>query len=276
MDKVLKYLPLIAITITISTFVLIISYILISGIPNLSLSLFQFQYNSENVSAFSSIISTILMVFFTLLITVPFGLFTAIYMVEYAKKGSVFVKVIRLTTETLAGIPSIIFGLFGMLFFVTYLNFNYSFIAGCLTLSIMILPLIIRTTEESLIAVPSSYREGAYGLGAGKMATVFKIVLPSAIPSILGGVILSIGRIVGETAALIFTAGTVAQIPTGLGGEQGWFFEKSARTLSTHMYILSGEGLHIKVAQAIAVILLVVVIFINVLSVKISKIFSKE
>ena len=159
--------------------------------------------------------------------------------------------------ETLSGIPSIVYGLFGMLCFVTTLGWNYSLLAGACTLSIMILPLILRTTEEALLSVPDSYREGSFGLGAGKLRTVFKIVLPAAIPGILSGVILAIGRIVGETAALVYTAGTVA----GLAG-----IKDSGRTLAIHMYVLSNEGLHKNEANATAVVLLIIVLGINALS----------
>lgn len=136
-----------------------------------------------------------------------------IWLVEYAHRGSKLVRLVRLTTETLQGIPSIVYGLFGMLFFVTQLHWGYSLIAGAFTLAIMVLPVIMRTTEEALIAVPDSYREGSFGLGAGKLRTVFTIVLPSAMPGILSGVILATGRIVGETAALIYTASSMPQIP---------------------------------------------------------------
>ena len=164
----------------------------------------------------------------------------------------------RITAETLSGIPSIVYGLFGSLFFVRALGLGKSLVSGALTLSIMILPLIMRTTEEALLLVPDSYREGSFGLGAGRLRTVFRIVLPSAVPGILAGVILGIGRIVGESAALIFTAGTVAEVATSLGD--------SARTLSVHMYALSCEGLHIDQTYATAVVLLVLVIAINALS----------
>ena len=147
---------------------------------------------------------------------IPFGVGSAIYLVEYAKKGNKLVKVVRVTAETLTGIPSIVYGLFGMLFFVTALHWRFSILAGACTLAIMVLPVILRTTEEALMAVPDSFREGSFGLGAGKLRTIFKIILPSAVPGILSGVILSVGRIVGETAALMYTAGTVAAIPDSL------------------------------------------------------------
>ena len=196
-----------------------------------------------------------------------FGIFSAIFLVEYSGKGNKFVEVIRLTTETLSGIPSIVYGLFGMLFFVNTLDWGFSILAGAFTLSIMILPLIMRTTEEALKSVPDSYREGSFGLGAGKLRTVFRIVLPSAVPGILAGVILAIGRIVGETAALIYTAGSVAQIPKSVMG--------SGRTLAVHMYHLSSEGLYMDQAYATAVILLVLVVGINTLSGMIARKLTK-
>lgn len=252
---------------TIGTLGYLIFYILIKGVPNLSPELFSLKYTSENVSMVPAIINTLIMTLLALLIAVPFGVFSAIYMVEYAKKGNKLVKVVSVTTETLAGIPSIVYGLFGMLFFVTYLKWRYSVLAGAFTLSIMILPSIMRTTQEALLAVPDSFREGSFGLGAGKLRTVFCIILPSAVPGILAGVILAIGRIVGETAALIFTAGTVPDIAKNLFA--------SGRTLAVHMYVLSGEGLHTEQAYATAVVLLVVVIVINALATFVAKKFTK-
>ena len=256
-----------AAVITFAVLLFLIAYILINGIPNLKLSLFEWTYNSDNVSMMPAIITTVEMTLLALVIAVPLGLFTAIYLNEYAKRGNKLVGIIRITTETLSGIPSIVYGLFGMLFFVTQLHWGYSLIAGGMTLAIMILPLIMRTTEEALLAVPDSYREGSFGLGAGKLRTVFRIVLPSAMPGILSGIILAIGRIVGETAALIFTAGTMAQIP-------GLF--QSGRTLAIHMYVLSGEGLHMNEAYATAVVLLVVVLLMNALSAFVAKKLTKK
>ena len=206
----------------------IIIFIVAKGAPHLSLDLFAWEYTSDNVSMMPAIINTLIMTGLSLVIAVPLGIFAAIYLVEYAKRGSKLVKVIRMTAETLSGIPSIIYGLFGLLFFATYLHWGYSMWSGALTLVIMILPLVIRTTEEALIAVPDMYREASSGLGAGKLRTIFRIILPAAVPGILSGVILSIGRIVGETAALIYTSGTVAQTATDL--------TKSGRTLAVHMY----------------------------------------
>ena len=253
--------------ITVLTLVFIIGYILIKGIPNLSLDLFQLEYNSENVSMFPSIINTICMTVLSLLIAGPLGILAAVYLVEYAKKGNKLVSVIRITAETLTGIPSIVYGLFGMLFFVTTLKWGFSMLAGAFTLAIMVLPVIMRTTEEALLSVPDMYREASFGLGAGKLRTIFVVILPSAVPGILSGVILSIGRIVGETAALMYTAGTVAELPSSV--------MSSTRTLSVHMYALSNEGLYINQAYATAVVLLLIVLFINWVSGRIARKIKK-
>lgn len=279
MDKLKTYLkhPLsfvvliligLASIITVASIIFIIIYILVNGIPNLTTDLFSLHYNSKNQSMLPSIFNTVFITFLTLLIAVPIGIFSAVYLVEYAKKGSKLVKVIRVTTETLAGIPSIVFGLFGFLAFVIALGWGYSMIAGVLTLVMMVLPTIIRTTEEALLAVPNSYREGSFGLGAGKIRTIFKIIVPTAIPGILSGVILAIGRIVGETAALIYTSGTVAETATSL--------TDSARTLSVHLYCLLSEGLFTNQAYATAVILLLLVVGINALSNFIAKKLAKK
>lgn len=253
---------------TVGMLILIVGYIFIKGIPYLTPELFSFEYTSDNVSMMPAIINTFTMVVVSLAIAVPIGIFSAIYLTEYAKKGNKFVIVIQIMTETLAGIPSIIYGLFGQLFFVIALSWGLSIIAGGVTLGIMILPLIIRTAQEALIAVPDSFREGSFGLGAGKLRTVFRIVLPNAMPGILSGIILAIGRIVGETAALMYTSGTVAQIPENIFG--------SGRTLALHMYSLSGEGLHTNQAYATAVVLLIIVLIINQLSSFVAKKLTKQ
>lgn len=249
--------------ITIAVVLFLVAYILIKGVPNIKPSLFAWEYNSENVSMMPAIINTVTMTLFSLLLAVPIGVFSAIYLTEYAKRGNPLVKVVRVTTETLAGIPSIVYGLFGYLIFVIAFKFNQSMLSGALTLAIMILPTMMRTTEEALLGVPDSYREGSFGLGAGRLRTVFKVVLPSAVPGILSGVILSVGRIVGETAALIYTSGTVAGIPKDL--------MHSGRTLSVHMYALLSEGLYMNEAYATAVVLLILVLVINMLSGLIAK-----
>ena len=252
---------------TAVTLIFIVGYILIKGVPHLTPQLFQLEYNSENVSMFPAIINTIFMIILSLLIAGPLGIFAAVYLVEYAKKGNKLVSVVRVTAETLTGIPSIVYGLFGMLFFVTTLRWGYSMLAGAFTLAIMVLPVIMRTTEEALLAVPDTYREASFGLGAGKLRTIFVVILPSAVPGIFSGVILSIGRIVGETAALMYTAGTVAELPDSV--------MSSTRTLSVHMYSLASEGLYINQAYATAVVLLVIVLVINWLSGRIARRIKK-
>ena len=253
---------------TFAVLIFLIVYVVVHGVPYLKPSIFSLHYTSENASLMPALINTVIMTFLSLLIAVPFGIFSAIFLVEYAKRGNKFVEVIRLTTETLQGIPSIVYGLFGMLFFVTTCGWGFSILAGAFTLAIMVLPLIMRSTEEALKAVPDSYREGSFGLGAGKLRTVFRIVLPSAVPGILAGVILAIGRIVGETAALIYTAGTVAKVPSSVFG--------SGRTLAVHMYNLSSEGLYMNQAYATAVVLLVLVVLINTISGMIAKRITKS
>ena len=265
---ILRTLVYTAAFITFGVLICLIAYILIKGIPNLSLDLFSFEYNSENVSLFPALINTVVMTALSLVIAVPLGVFSAIYLVEYAKRGNKIVGLIRLTAETLSGIPSIVYGLFGFLLFVTAFSWGYSLLAGAFTLVIMILPVIMRTTEEALKAVPDTFREGSFGLGAGKLRTVFKIVLPSAVPGILAGVVLSVGRIVGETAALIYTAGTVAQIPSGLFG--------SGRTLAVHMYALWSEGLNTNQSYATAVGLLIIVVILNAASSALAKKISSK
>ena len=263
----LSFLLLVLVTvsaiITVLTLLFLIAYILVKGVPHLTPSLFAWEYNSENVSLMPALINTVLMTVLSLLIAGPLGVFAAIYLVEYAKRGNKLVAVIRVTAETLSGIPSIVYGLFGFLLFAVTFGWSYTIIGGALTLAIMILPLIMRTTEEALKSVPDSYREGSFGLGAGRLRTVFKIVLPSAVPGILAGIILAIGRIVGETAALMYTAGTVAGIPDNLFG--------SGRTLAVHMYVLTNEGLYTDQSYATAVVLLAIVICINALSGVIAK-----
>ena len=254
----LLLLVLASAVLTVGVLLYLIAYILIHGVPYLTPDLFAPEYNSENVSLVPALVNTIFMTALALLIAVPLGIGAAIYLAEYAKRGNRLVRLIRLMAETLQGIPSIIYGLFGMLFFVTALKIGYSLLAGAATLAIMVLPVIMRTTEEALLSVPDMYREGSFGLGAGKLRTVFRVVLPSAIPGILSGVILATGRIVGETAALIYTAGTAPQIA-------GSLFD-SGRTLAVHMYSLSREGLHVDQSYATAVVLLVIVLLMNSLS----------
>ena len=263
LSTVLNLLVKISAFVTMTVLVIMIAYILITGIPNITLDQFALEYNTDNVSMMPAIINTLLYTVLSLLIALPLGIGSAIYLVEYAKKGSKFVEIVRLTTETLSGIPSIIFGLFGYLFLCIFCGLGYSLLSGVITLSIIILPLIMRTTEEALRAVPDSYREGSYGLGAGKVRMIFKIILPSATGGILNGIILSIGRIVGESAALIYTAGTLPNIAIDI--------MQSGRSLSVHMYALLSEGLYTNQAYATAVVLLLMVMMINFASNKIVK-----
>lgn len=244
----------ISVTFTIGIFMLIVGYIIIKGVPNLKLSLFEKEYNTDNVSMMPAIFNTLEMLAIALAIAAPLGIFCAIYLVEYAKKGNRFVKLIRITTETLSGIPSIVYGLFGNMFFVIALKWKLSMLSGGCTLAIMVLPLIIRSTEEALRSVDDSFREGSYGLGAGKLRTIFKVVIPPSISGIFSGIILAMGRIFGETAALIYTAGTIAKY-AGPGD--------SGRTLAVHMYALSDNGLYMNEASAAAVILLIAVLLLN-------------
>ncbi|HFR3769745.1 TPA: phosphate ABC transporter permease PstA [Streptococcus suis] len=236
----------------------IVLYILIKGLPYLNLELFSWTYNSTNVSMLPALLNTVLMALLALLIALPIGIGASIYLTEYAQPDNPLVTIVRLATETLSGIPSIIYGLFGALFFVKFLGLGLSIIAGAMTLSIMILPLIMRTTEEALLSVEDGYREGSFALGAGKLRTIFQVVLPSALPGIFSGVVLVLGRVIGESAALIFTAGTVAEVATNL--------TSSGRTLAVHMYLISGEGIYVNQTYATAVILLILVIVMNLLS----------
>ncbi|MDR1736673.1 MAG: phosphate ABC transporter permease PstA [Oscillospiraceae bacterium] len=252
---------------TVSVLVYFIGFILVKGVPNLSAGLFVFD-DPKQLSLLPPLIDTLILVGFTLLITAPFGVFTAIYLVEYASRGSRLVRIIRVTTETLAGIPSIVFGLFGYIFFVGWLGWGKSVLAGGFTLAVMILPLIIRTTEESLKSIPDSFREGAFALGAGRLRTVLRVILPSAVQGIFAGVILSVGRIVGETAALIYTIGSVFDHPVSLASP--------ARTLALHVFTLAAEGFHREQAYATAVVLLIIVIGINFLSSFAERRFTKS
>lgn len=267
LSLLLYLLVLISTVFTAGILIYLIGYILVHGVPYFTKDLFSLKYTSTNVSLFPAMVNTVSMTALALLFAVPLGIFSAVYLVEYAKKGNRLVGIVRITAETLSGIPSIVYGLFGMLFFVTTLKWGLSILSGAATLAIMILPAVMRTSEEALKSVPDSFREGSFGLGAGKLRTVFQIVLPSAVLGILSGVILAVGRIVGETAALMYTAGTVAEIPSNVMG--------SGRTLSVHMYALSSEGLHINQSYATAVVLLVVVIIINAVSTFIAKRITK-
>ena len=264
----LRILVTLSAIITAGVVLFIIGYILYHGVPNLAMpGLFSWEFTAENQSMLPAIINTVIMIALTLMLAVPIGVFAAIYLVEYSKRGNRFVKIIRVTAETLSGIPSIVYGLFGYIVFVITLGWSFTLLSGVITMAIMILPLIMRTTEEALMAVPDSFREGSFGLGAGRLRTVFRIVLPSSVPGILSGVILAIGRIVGESAALIFTSGTNPVVPKSLFS--------SASTLSVHLYTLLNEGRYTDQAYATAVVLLIVVIIINALSSVVAKKLSR-
>ncbi len=241
-----------------ATFLWLTAYIVLKGTPCLSWQIFSFEYSSENVSMLPALCVTLIMVAMALIFAAPIGIGAAIYLVEYAVNESRLVGLIRLTCESLAGIPSIVYGLFGFLLFVVYLGMGFSLLAGSLTLAVMILPLIMRTSEEALKSVPPGLREGSFALGAGRLATIFRVLLPSAMPGILAGLILAIGRVVGESAALLYTAGTVAAMPEGVFS--------SGRTLAVHMYALLSEGLYIREAHATALVLLLMTLLINAAS----------
>ncbi|MCT4598574.1 MAG: phosphate ABC transporter permease PstA [Vallitalea sp.] len=226
----------------------------------------QLKITREGEGIFPMLITTLLTIVLSLLVACPIGICAAIYLTEYARAGKL-VRVIRFATESLSGIPSIIFGLFGMIFFVVFLKFNYSILAGALTLSIILLPVIIRQTEESLKAIPRSYREGSLGLGATKLQTIRKVILPNAISGIVVAIILSIGRIVGESAALLLTAGTVARIPKNLF--------TSGATLTVKAYAIAKEEGDIGMACAIGTVVIILILILNTLSKLISKKLDK-
>lgn len=267
-DKFYRRLVQMGALLTFSSLAFIVLYIIIKGLPHLSLDLFSLDYNSDNLSLLPALLTSLIVIGLTLLLAIPIGVFTAFYLIEYGDQSRPFIRLVRLATETLAGIPSIVYGLFGMLFFVIKLGLNYSILAGSLTMVLMVLPLIIRATEEALLAVDNSLREASLALGAGKLRTIFRVVLPPAMPSILSGVILAIGRIIGETAALIFTLGTASQMPTTIFS--------SGRTLALHMYILSSEGIHVEKSYATGLVLLIIVFIVNYLSTRLSRVIIKE
>lgn len=262
-----RFFTTLSVIFTFGSLVLIVGYVLSKGLPYIKPSLFAMEYTSENVSMLPAIITTLIVVALAILVAAPIGVFTAIYLVEYAKSGSKVVEVIRLAAETLQSIPSIVYGLFGMMFFSVWLGFGFSILSGVCTVAIMILPLIIRSTEEALKAVNNSIRFASFALGAGKLRTIFKIVLPVAMPGIISGIVLATGRVVGETACLMFTLGTATKMPTGLFS--------SSRTLALHVYMLSSEGMHVGEAYATATVLLLIVLLINFVSNKIASKFME-
>ncbi|EJC6791484.1 phosphate ABC transporter permease PstA [Vibrio parahaemolyticus] len=270
-DNVFNAFVWISAGLTVGFLFWIIWYILSNGLQHVDWNFITDNYTrtGDEHGIFPMIVSTIYMVIASIAVAAPLGIMTAIYLTEYAKVGSRLVKVIRFCTESLAGIPSIIFGLFGMTFFVAILGLGFSILSGALTLSILILPVIIRTTEEALMAVPQTYREGSYGLGASKIYTIWRLILPSAMPGILTSVILSIGRVIGESAPVFLTAGMVARIPDSL--------LDSGRTLTVHLYKLTTELFTVEEwnqAYGTATVLIVVVLLINMVTKLIARRFN--
>ncbi|WP_455538100.1 phosphate ABC transporter permease PstA [Terrisporobacter sp.] len=267
-DNILNFLLYLSSFGTVGLLVLIVGFIFVNGIKGISLNyIFGDYLASGHGGILPMIVSTVYMVLIAIGIATPIGILAAIYLHEYAKKGKI-VKIIRFATECLAGIPSIIYGLFGGIFFVVTLKMQYSILAGALTTSIIILPVIIRTTEESLKTVPSEFREGSLALGATKFQTLYKVILPFALPGILSGVILSIGRIIGESAAILLTAGTVAGMPSSI-------FD-SSRTLTVHSYLLTKEMGDISGAASVGIVLIVIVLILNTSAKLIARKLSKE
>lgn len=235
----------------------IISFILIKGVPTLT-----WEFLTENPrdmgrsgGIFSTIVSTMFVTFLSVLIATPFGVGTAFYLTEFTNETKI-TKIIRFSAESLAAIPSIVYGLFGFIFFVIYLNLGWSVISGSLTMAVMILPTIIRTSEEAIRSVPKSYREVSYSLGGTKLQTIVGVVLPSAFPGIATGVILGIGRCVAETAAVILTAGSSLRIPNSIFSP--------ARTMAVHFYILAREGISMDRAYGTATLLIIIILAINI------------
>ena len=267
-DRVLRAVLTLCAVLVVGSLLLLIGYILINGIGHINWQLFTTEYKPGlgQYGIKTMVVSTLMLIGLTLVIATPIGILAAIYMTEYAQKGKVL-ELIRFATESLAGIPSILFGLFGYGIFVIGLGFRYSILAGALTMSIMVLPILIRTTEQALLSVPQSYREGSLALGASKLYTIFHVVLPNAISGILTSVILSVGRVVGETAAVIYTMGSTIGMPDGV--------MSSGRSLSVHLYLLAKEGKSFDSAFAVAVVLLVLVALINFLASTIAKRMGK-
>lgn len=265
--NVIRFFIYVGIVLSLGVLMLVIGQVLLRGVPHLTPDLFAVEWTTKNQSMLPAIWNTLLLILMTLLLTIPVGVATAIYTVEYAKPGSRFVAISRLMTETLQGIPSIVFGLFGMIFFVNKIGWGNAIISGALTMWFMTLPLVIRATEEALLAVPMRLREASYGLGATKLRTTFQVVLPAAAMGIFSGIILTIGRIVGETAALLYTAGAMSRYATPM---------LNGRTLSIHMYLLQNEGIFKDKAYAVAVVLLLVVLGINGLSTYIENKYRKK
>lgn len=266
-ENLLKTLVWMSAGITVIALVAILSFIFIKGYKLITFDFLIGEYSpSGGGGIFPMIVTTLYTVVLSVAIATPIGVLAAIYLREYAKQGIV-VKLIRFATESLAGIPSIVYGLFGSIFFVVTLKLGYSILAGSLTVSIIILPIIIRTTEEALKSVPQSYREASLGLGATRFQTLYKVIVPSALPGVLSGIILSIGRVVGESAAILLTAGTAAKMPNGI--------MSSARTLTVQSYLVTKEAGDIAQAAAVGIVLIVIILVLNSIAKLITKKFSK-
>ncbi|MCD8200455.1 MAG: phosphate ABC transporter permease PstA [Clostridia bacterium] len=238
--------------------VYIVVWVLVKGLPNISVQFLFGSYSYKSPSISAAIVSTLMLILLALVIAVPLGIAAAIYFVEYSKKGSKIVKTIRVFIDTLAGIPSIIFGIFGYIFLVDVCGLGYSLWAGGITLAFMVLPTIIRSTEQALLDVPDSVREASYALGAGKVRTVFRVVLPQAMTGIITAIILSIGRILSESAALIFTAGSSGNVmPSGYGSQ--------CASLSVMIYLFMSEGRYFNEAYATAAVVLILVVILNII-----------
>ncbi len=251
-------LILLAAALTLGAVLWILIYTFVQGLSNFSADLFAWRHTSSNLSMMPALINTLVIAAISLILAGVIGVFAAIFMVEYAKSTNVFVKIVRIAAETLSGIPSIVYGIFGMIFFVRLFGWGNTLLGGALTMAMMIMPLIMRTTEEALRAVPDSFREGSYALGAGKLRTIFVIILPAAMPGIISGIILGLGRVVGETMALVFTAGSTLDpaYPSGL--------METGSTLTVYLYALINEGnSNLGEAWAVAVVLIVLTIIIN-------------
>ena len=272
MDKFLYGCIYLSAAIAVSDLLMIICYVTVRGIGSVSLEFLTTVTSARKgtVGIAGNIVNTLYIIVITLVIATPIGVGSAIYLNEYAKPGKI-VRIIEFTTETLSGIPSIIFGLFGSVFFGTTLKLGYSLLTGALTLSLMILPLITRNTQEALRTVPDSYRSGALGMGATKWHMIRTILLPSAMPGIITGVILAIGRIVGESAALLFTAGSGYLLPKA----GGWLSKilQPGGTLTIQLYLSSSKAEY-NVAFGIAFVLLVIVLCINFLTKYLAKRFD--
>lgn len=266
-DNLLVSLVYLSGFLTVAILAIIVGYIFIKGIGKINLTFIFSDYSARGDGGIlPMIVTTVYMVLVSILVATPIGILAAVYLQEYAKQGKI-VKIIRFATECLAGIPSIVYGLFGGIFFVVALKLQYSILSGGLTVAIIILPTIIRTTEEALKTVPQTYREASLGLGATKFQTLYKVILPSAIPGILSGVILSIGRVIGESAAILLTAGTVARMP--------FTVLDSARTLTVHAYLLTKETGDIQTACGVGLVLIVIVFSLNTIAKIVAKKLNK-